>query len=193
MVTVDEVFKKSRQLQEEAYKLGCTRSSLVWADDVVFDPRVLLKCRQNLCTHYGKNFMCPPYAPSSQDFRQGAVRFKLALLIQQEIEADLELTGQEGEREFKKVSLAIHRTLLTLEKRAFNLGFVFSLALGGGHCRLCETCGAKRKEEACPRPEEARSSMEAVGIDVFATCEKAGFPAAFQKGIIRATGLLFIT
>lgn len=193
MNNVSYELRNCLQLEEEACQMGSTRTALIWARDVVFDPRVSLKCAQNLCTHYGNNFMCPPHVPTAHDFARGADGFRIALLLQLEQKMRENLMPGEINQEFKKLSLELLGILLALEKRAFTLEFPFSMGLGGGECKICETCGAATGEVKCCRPGEARPSMEAVGIDVTTTCRRANFPCGFEKGLIRTMGLLFIT
>ncbi len=47
-----------------------------------------------------------------------------------------------------------------------------AFGVGSGQCRLCDECPFER----CIHPREARPSMEACGIDVFATARGNGFP-----------------
>jgi len=192
MTGLEEQLKNCISLAEEAKRMGCERASLIWAEDVVFDPRVTLKCRQNICKHYGKNFMCPPFVAPSQEFQQSALKYKAALLLQLEREISPDLTPDDINKEFKNLVLSMRQILVTLEKKAFDLKFVFSTGLGAGECKLCETCGVRLGAESCCSPEDARPSMEAVGIDVIGTCRKAGLPVLFQKGKLSVTGLLYI-
>jgi predicted metal-binding protein len=64
-----------------------------------------------------------------------------------------------------------------LEREAFLNGYYKALGLGAGPCRLCETC----KRSHCDHPDEARPSMEACGIDVYATVRANGFPIEVLK------------
>ena len=59
-----------------------------------------------------------------------------------------------------------------LERKLFLAGYYKSLGLGAGPCNLCDSCAF---EEGCRHPSQARPSMEACGIDVFATARKHGF------------------
>ncbi|MBZ4654312.1 MAG: hypothetical protein JG781_1653 [Peptococcaceae bacterium] len=193
MSGISQQLKQSLAMEEEAIRLGCSRSALLWAQDVIFDPRVGLKCSQNTCTHYGKNFMCPPFVPNYRDFRESVQPYRIALLLQKERELSPGLSPKEIDREFKEVSLFIHEVLLKLERQAFSQGFPFTLGLGSGNCKLCPTCGAKLGQEMCHKPGEARMSMEAVGIDVISTAGKVNFPVLFKNNLVSATGILFIT
>lgn len=192
MDSVEDQLKACLYLTEEARKMGCDEARLIWAKDVVFDPRVTLKCRQNICNHYGRNFMCPPLIPTSEEFRQSASKFKVALIVQKEREMSPESTMEDREKWFRRIVLDIRQILVSLERIAFEQGFVFSTALGGGECKLCKICGKQLGAESCSKPNEARPSMEAAGIDVIATCRKAGFPDFFQKERLAVTGMLYI-
>ena len=58
-------------------------------------------------------------------------------------------------------------------------GYYKAFALACGPCWLCKTCGAARRgggPAACKHPDLARPSMEAAGIDVYATARAAGLP-----------------
>jgi len=66
--------------------------------------------------------------------------------------------------------------MVKLERGAFLAGWYKSLALGAGPCSLCKECDF----EQC-RNEDARPSMEACGIDVFATARANGFPIEVLK------------
>ena len=54
----------------------------------------------------------------------------------------------------------------------FLAGCYKALGLGSGPCRLCDACAF---DEGCRHPYRARPSMEACGIDVYATVRKQGF------------------
>jgi len=64
-----------------------------------------------------------------------------------------------------------------IEAAAFNLGYRFAAGFTGGPCILCDECVTKQPGEPCRHPFKARPAMEAMGIDVFKTAEKAGLTA----------------
>jgi predicted metal-binding protein len=59
-----------------------------------------------------------------------------------------------------------------MEREIFLSGYYKALGLGAGPCSLCRSCSF---ENGCRHPDNARPSMEACGIDVFATARKHGF------------------
>ncbi|RLG79107.1 MAG: hypothetical protein DRO40_13205 [Thermoprotei archaeon] len=52
-------------------------------------------------------------------------------------------------------------------------GYYTSFGMACGPCNLCPECNVK--EGVCLKPHVARPSMEACGIDVFATARNTGF------------------
>ena len=66
-----------------------------------------------------------------------------------------------------------------LERFAFLKGYYKAFAFHSGPCDLCAECDV---EAPCCHPTEARPSMEACGIDVFATARAAGLPIDVVSG-----------
>ena len=192
MVTVDE---HARSLCERAVELGARAARPLPARDVVLDPRVTLKCRVPLCAGYGRNLMCPPFAPSPERFAAALARYTTAIVVQQPIPLTApELRARHGDKSLGELhdSAAYRQALATsqnglatvvstLEREALGLGYPFAAAFGAGECRLCDECVAAgtgtSQGEACRKPFQARPSMEAVGVDVLATAAAAGLPA----------------
>ncbi|MEM2094965.1 MAG: DUF2284 domain-containing protein, partial [Candidatus Bathyarchaeia archaeon] len=70
-----------------------------------------------------------------------------------------------------------HQIAVKLEREAFLSGLYRAFALGEGPCPFCKECNLDR----CVKPELARPSMEACGIDVYATVRNAGYPIDVVK------------
>lgn len=56
-------------LKDLALELGATAAKIIPADEIVAENRVVVKCRVG-CKEFGKTLMCPPYAPSIDEFRK---------------------------------------------------------------------------------------------------------------------------
>jgi predicted metal-binding protein len=157
----------------ELNKRGASAVVLIKIEDIVVDERVRLKCRVPLCDSYYKNLMCPPYVPTVAEFREALERYSLAVLIQ--VSAELEQTYANAPAEEVFVpAKKLHEIINFGEKEAFAAGFRFAAGFIGGCCRLCNECVALEGGTQCRFPFKARPSMEAMGIDVMATVEKAG-------------------
>lgn len=154
-------------------KKGASEARFIPAGDIIVDERVRLKCQIPLCDSFGRNLMCPPFLPGLLQFREALARYETAILVQ--VRANLKETKGDPYLPARQ----LHEIINAGEKYAFESGSRFALGLIGGCCRLCETCVAAESGRACRHPFKARPSMEAMGIDVQATAEKAGLPFEF--------------
>ena len=158
-------------------------------DGIVVEQRVNLLCRFG-CGEYGKHLTCPPHAPHAEDF---VADYEHALLMTFLCPASITLEkshclmsltqgGNDPEvqkfwKEWYSWKRVLYEQLLELERTAFALGLPFSLAFGVGCCPWCERCTDSYAD--CRFPSRRRCSMEAVGINVVATCAKAGIALKF--------------
>jgi len=128
---------------------------LVNPQEVVTAEWVRLKCQYG-CDGYGQSLTCPPYSPTPEITRKVLNSYRCAVLIWKSRE-------WQGLRE-----LCAH-----LERTLFLDGYYKAFAMPSGPCERCGACPGKYP---CRYPESARPSMEACGIDVYATVRKFGFP-----------------
>jgi len=141
--------------EDMAKELGAVNAKIINALEVVVDNRSRLKCRFG-CSSYFVNWTCPPrHGIQSWIFKKRFLsQYSFALLVHAH---DPEMS--------QKISLEI-------EKRAFFDGYslVFSLS----DCALCEECTCP--EEPSRHLEKARTAVQSLGIDIFTTVKKYGFP-----------------
>ena len=160
--------------------------------DIVVDERVRLKCRVPVCDSYSKNLMCPPYVPSVAEFREALKNYKQAILLQVSAELNETCTNGPAEEVFIPAR-KLHELVNLGEREAFASGYRFAAGFIGGCCRLCDECVAAEGGTSCRFPFKARPSMEAVGIDVIATADKAGLPLSFPiNNKVTWTGLILL-
>jgi predicted metal-binding protein len=199
-------------LKDLALELGATEAKILPATEIVVENRVVLKCRIG-CNKYGKTLMCPPYAPSVDEFRKILSEYSYALVfkIKSNAEATAEvakllskkeddpsLTEEMKEKiqEFWASWKADKKELVTkicaLEKAATTEGYTLALGFTTGSCMICDDCNVK--EKLCKHPTEARYSAQAVGINVLQTLDNAGMPISvpFKKNP-ESFGLVLIT
>jgi len=157
--------------------------------DIVVSQWVRFKCRYG-CKGYGKHLGCPPYAPSPDETRRMVNEYSIGLLLWFE--------GVPGHREFGPDDIPddfhpryadlirwVNGTVHELEKTAFYDGFYKAFGFGGYPCIWCEHqhCVAEESEgivdeslrRKCRHMDLVRPSMEAAGIDVFATARNIGW------------------
>jgi predicted metal-binding protein len=137
----------------KAVELGAAEAKIIDAATVATAPWVRLKCQFG-CGGYNSSYCCPPHSPTPEETRRVIDCYGKALLIHN--------SGIGG----------ITKIIVKLEREIFLAGYYKALGFGAGPCHICKTC----PEEGCKHPEKARPSMEACGIDVYATARGNGFP-----------------
>jgi predicted metal-binding protein len=198
-------------LKESALKRGASEAKVIPASEVIVENRVVLKCRVG-CKHYGKTLMCPPYAPSVDEFRKILNEYSYALVFKFKSKAEVppevaKLLGKDENdpslteemrtkiRDFweswKKDKLDLLKMVRDLEKEAMNKGYTFALGFTTGSCMLCEKCNIE--QGVCLYPTEARYTAQSVGVNIKQTLENAGIPMQFPfKGAPETFGLVLI-
>lgn len=128
---------------------------------------VRLKCQFG-CGMYGKSYCCPPDTPTPDQMKKVLGSYQRAILFHF---TSARTPGQNRKKSFDDFAGA----LVDLEGEMFKDGYYKALVLLAGPCALCEGC-AKQKGAPCVVGARARPSMEACGIDVYATARGNGFP-----------------
>ena len=146
---------------DRATALGAVDAKLISPSTVITAAWVRLKCQYG-CGGYGLRLTCPPYSPTPETTRRMLDEYRLALLV------------HSTDRTY---GAPIKEIVATLEREIFLSGYYKAFAFGSGPCHLCETCNL----EHCNHTSQARPSMEAAGIDVYATAHANGFPIEVVK------------
>ncbi|HUT64915.1 MAG TPA: DUF2284 domain-containing protein [Spirochaetota bacterium] len=180
----DEISEETLRKDLERYivkarEFGATDAAVVPSRAVVVDERVRLKCSQPRCYLYGEEPYCPPYTPEPEFMRKALSRYKWAVLVKNEVVPPEDFTdrGQwfKGHIKHQKKTNEI---VSKIESLAYVDGYYFALGFGAGGCKttLCdgELC-LMLDGGRCKFPLKARSSMEAMGIDVFDIVNKVGW------------------
>ncbi len=124
------------------------------------------------CPAYGKRGSCPPNVPSIAECRQMISEFSEAAVFHFE-------KAVEKPDDRKPWSKAVIMKLLETERRVFLAGHYKAFLAPFDACGFCETCAATRAE--CKNPRLARPGADALGIDVYATVRKIGYPIQVLK------------
>ena len=187
--TLDKIILQLKEQGASAVALMTLRHNV---PDIIVDERVRLKCQVPLCDSYRRNLMCPPYAPTVAEFCEALLQYSRAILLQVTAELQKPYANAPSEEIFLPAR-KLHELVHFGEKEAFTAGFRFAAGFIGGCCRLCDVCAAVDGSTQCRFPFKARPSMEAVGIDVIATAEKAGLPLSFPiYDRVTWTGLILL-
>ena len=195
--------KRCSELIEIALKSGATAARIIPSNWVVIDERVRLKCEVPRCAGYGQFLTCPPHVMSVDAFMRIRSGYKRGLLVQVEAK-DIDSTDKgkgrinqtilkENRKLHRPFKLKLLEIVEAVESAAFKKGMRFATGLVGGSCVLCKRCVNDKFSEACRHPFRARPPMEAVGIDVVKTAQKAGLPIhlSSSKNVVW-TGLVLL-
>lgn len=139
-----------------------------WIDpaEMVVAQWVRMKCMFG-CDSYGRNASCPPNTPSVDECRKFFKEFRLAVVFHLPKKFD-------DPEECHSWSREINRTLFNLERKVFESGYQQAFMLFIDNCKLCRDCANTRA--ACRNKKLARPSAEGMGVDVFSTVAKFGYP-----------------
>ena len=160
--------------QQIAKDHGFRTGILLSPDEIRTAPWVALKCQFG-CQKFAQSQQCPPFSMDEAKTRKLLDSYSQCLLV-----------------ESTPPGAQFHQQLLELERTAFLNGNHKAFVLGAGPCTLCPTCDTSKP---CLHPEKARPAMEACGIDVYGTMEKAGMqltPLKDKNQYVKYVGLLLI-
>ena len=166
--------------------LGATNCMFIPSSLLRPDLKIRNYCVDNRCGCYGKHLMCPPNTGTINEADRKFSCFKTCILIQYARPLDVQ-KDPEGLAQTKR---KLHHIVLETEKyfrRKLKHRAVWGLI--GGTCALCEEC-AGFQDEPCPYPEKARTSLEALGIDVMSLLENLGLDNGFYDDRITWTGMV---
>ena len=177
----------SRSVVEQALILG-------FDPCLEFDPTLLVPeerirgyCIENRCGSYNANHMCPPRMGSPEEIAVRLQGFSEGVLLRYSRPLDV-AKDREG---VIRTKLEFHHLILRLERRLRRRGATQLWGLIGGNCELCRICAAIEKKP-CRHPEKARTSLEAIGVDVIALLEKVGLDGQFHPDRITWTGCILM-
>ena len=181
--TLEDEIQKLIDLAREA---GAEARVIDIADVIVSD-WVRFKCSWG-CKGYGKHLSCPPYAPSPDETRRVIEEYRTGLLLRFEGVPGIKTMDpceipEDFHPMYRELIIWIHDTIYRLEKTAFYDGYYKAFGLGAYPCIYCEHCVAEESvgpvdrsmKRLCRHMDKVRPSMEAAGIDVFATVRNAGW------------------
>jgi len=127
---------------------------------------VRMKCRYG-CSYYGKSAASPPNNPSIAECRDLVASYEQAVVFR----FSRVLADPEERHEWTR---GINWSLHAAEREVFLAGYYKAFVLFVDPCNFCDECVSERRE--CQHPKRSRPSPEGLGIDVFETVRRAGYP-----------------
>ena len=164
---------------------GASGAVRIPASDVIIDERVRLKCVVPRCIRAGETPYCPPHALDLDLVRRALSRFSWAILFKCNVGPIEEYApGRGATKAEQRRVLSFHQqsgeVVYGLERQAYKDGYHLAMGFGGGSCKdylcqgqICQFLDSGR----CRFPQRARPAMEAVGLDVIALINQAGWQA----------------
>lgn len=145
-----------------------TFDDLKWisGNDVVVKQWVRFSCELK-CSTYGTKPICPPHVPSIPKCERFFEEYDHIMIIRIHKKAH-------HRDDDKTVFKALDENVMALEKRLFFKGYYKVMALPATICTRCEVCGIT--PESCNHKVLARPTPEALGVDVFETVRRIGYP-----------------
>jgi len=172
-------------VQEQARRLEFDLCLGFDAALLVPEQRIRAYCIENRCGSYNANHMCPPQIGSLEEVATRLQSFSYGVLLQY----SRRLAVAKDREGVIRTKLEFHRLILRLERRVRRRGVTQLWGLIGGNCELCRICAATEKKP-CRHPEKAKTSLEAIGVDVIGLLEKLGHDGQFHADRITWTGCI---
>jgi predicted metal-binding protein len=133
---------------------------------------VRMKCMFG-CDAYGTQACCPPNVPPVDECRRFIREYSTAVAFHF-------VKRVENPEERRAWAAAIYDGLLRVEREVFLAGHEKVFMLPMSSCMICAECASAKEE--CRRPEQARPTPEALGVDVFSTVQTLGLPIRVLSG-----------
>jgi len=159
--------KESKQQLEKLFQeYGYSDFKWINPKDIVVSQWVRMKCIFG-CNEYGKNACCPPNAPSITECERFFREYSTVAVFHFSKQVDKSEDRHEWTRK-------INSPLLELEQKVFLSGYQKAFLLFMDSCCFCKQCVSERSD--CKNPRQARPTPEGLGMDVFQTVRKIGYP-----------------
>ena len=146
-----------------ALESGVKAAQYLPGSAVVTDPVFRKICAGNACGKYGRCYMCPPFIGPIDELIDKVKQYSHAVLYQT-------VGTLENSFDYESMMEAGYNHNLCSQRLRKKLEGLLPghLHLTGGGCHLCERC-AQLEDAPCRHPEEALTSLEGYGIDVYRT------------------------
>ena len=202
MIRMKELSTLIPELRQIALDSGANDLRLIATDIIKTAAWVRLKCRYG-CKAYGKHLSCPPYSPTSEETEKILSDYEDAVLVEfVGLPKETTVDPRHIHHHLWDLILQVEDVIFNLERHAFLSGCYKAFGFGAYPCSLCETCILKEGDidfhtvkRLCRHPDRLRPSMEASGIDVYATVRAAGFELEVVRSFdetIKTFGLVLL-
>jgi predicted metal-binding protein len=166
---------------------GAAKAAYVAQSQIVLSASFRAICETNQCGGYGRCWMCPPFIGEIEPLMDRVRSFSGGLLYQTiaTIEDSFDIEGMfEAGRVHAQVSQRIQSAVQPLIDTEF-------LHLSCGGCHLCDVC-AKRSDQPCRHPDQALTSLEGYGVDVYNTTSSTDLKYINGQNTVTYFGMILL-
>ena len=190
--------------RKKSLEMGASRSEIIDVKNISVEDKVILKCQVPRCFGYGVCANCPPHTLKPLRLKEILKEFNKAVFFSIDVPPEIIIRDKKTIKERISVYRKSFKIVSTIESMAFYDGYYLSFGFGSGSCRhtfcsLEENCQALQGKK-CKYSLLSRSSMEAVGINVYKMAANIGwdiYPIGsgaqacdIRKGVL--TGILIV-
>lgn len=151
------------QLLRLAIEAGASKAEMITSQQIVLSAEFREACQKNICGRWGKCWMCPPDIGDIAQLMEKIGAYGNGIWYQS-IHALEDSFDIEGMIVARRSHLRLSHQLEGMIKPLLSQ----HLHLSCGGCGVCQRC-AREDHMPCRFPEQAMSSLEAYGIDVYRT------------------------
>ncbi|MBS4540127.1 DUF2284 domain-containing protein [Clostridium sp. D2Q-11] len=155
--------------------------------EIIFDDSIRDYCKENKCGRYNKNFMCPPRIGTVEEYKEIIKSYNKGyiLLIK-------DIINKPNINDHYNSQKKLHQIVLEVEEKLISNGYNKSLGFIAGECKLCSPCKLVEGYNECIHPNKARTSLEAVGVNVVETMKTKGIEIIFGTKNITWVGVVLM-
>ncbi|MBN2531467.1 MAG: DUF2284 domain-containing protein [Spirochaetales bacterium] len=163
--------RKKTDLESIFHKYNLTDFKRIDAKDIVIAQWVRFKCMFG-CDSYGQKASCPPNTPPINECREFFSEYEYGVVYHFEKYIENPESRSEWTNEMNK-------KLLLCEQEIFLSGYQKAFLLFLDECCLCRKCTGSRI--LCMHKKLSRPGADALGVDVYSTVRKLGYPIEVLK------------
>lgn len=174
------------KITKDILNFGAKYAKSFKVDELEFSNRFRDYCKDNLCGHYGTNWMCPPGVGEIDKLKCDLMKFTKGV-VYQTIHPVKNIKDRKETDRIRDTHNQFTRSLSKHLKNKYNTKDIFPM--GAGPCVICKNCSYIKGEE-CIYPEEAISSAEAYGIDLGAILKSCGLKFNYSEDTLAYVGII---
>jgi predicted metal-binding protein len=159
---------------------------------IEFDPglllpeqKILAMCIENKCGNFENNHMCPPATGELEENTIRLSKYEYGIFFQYLNFFDV----KNDTKALKRSKIDFHKKILQMESFIKDNQINELWSFIGGACVLCNPCEAVNNKP-CKNQKKARTSLEAIGINVISILKKLDLDTNFYPDRVLLSGCI---